>query len=61
MNVFLVTDEVGAHEPNGVFSVWDSRPGAEAEIERLQTADATRRGLFILELEVNKASDDWVN
>lgn len=61
----VMCDAGGAHEAECVYSVWTTRAGAEQEEARLWAANPTgggcyRGAFYILEIEADHASDEWI-
>lgn len=60
MTVFIIAQKNGgAHEPDGVFSLWTDVRKAELEIARLTELHKPRDGyrFYAFEIEADKSSD----
>jgi hypothetical protein len=62
--VFLVIgDNMGAHEPEPILSIWTTSEAAENEKERVNAAAKYQsdRAIRIDEVELNKPSNEMIN
>lgn len=62
MTVYLVTGGTGSHEPDSVYSVWDSAEAAQAERDRLQHAERYSETYQVRVVPLNAPAkmDKWV-